>query len=134
MPIGNGDLGLNLWTEQNGDIVFLIGKTDSFSENGQLLKLGRVRVKMTPNPFTGGGFSQVLKVRDGEIDLEGGGSVDHPDLVRIWVDANHPVIHIEASTNAPVDMEADVELWRKPGPRDAAEWRRAGWYRGPART
>jgi alpha-L-fucosidase 2 len=112
MPIGNGDIGMNLWTEQNGAIVFLIGKTDAFSENGQLLKLGRVRVKLTPNPFVGSNFSQVLKVREGEIDLQGGSSADHPDLVRIWVDANHPVIHIEATTNDPVDVEADVELWR----------------------
>ena len=22
MPLGNGDIGLNIWTEQNGDIVF----------------------------------------------------------------------------------------------------------------
>src|ERR1700678_3642815 len=51
MPIGNGDLALNVWTEQNGDIVLLAAKSDAWSENGQLLKLGRVRVKLTPNPF-----------------------------------------------------------------------------------
>ena len=33
MPIGNGDIGLNVWTETNGDIVFYIGKTDAWSEN-----------------------------------------------------------------------------------------------------
>ena len=66
MPIGNGDLGLNVWTEQNGDLVFLIGKTDAYTENGQLVKLGRVRVHLTPNPFaSASGFQQELKLRDG---------------------------------------------------------------------
>src|ERR1035437_10479098 len=51
MPLGNGDIALNIWTEQSGDIVLLIAKSDAWSENGQLLKLGRVRVKLTPNPF-----------------------------------------------------------------------------------
>jgi alpha-L-fucosidase 2 len=26
MPLGNGDLALNVWTEQNGDIVLLLAK------------------------------------------------------------------------------------------------------------
>lgn len=51
MPLGNGDVALNVWTEQNGDIVLLLAKSDAWSENGQLLKLGRVRVKLKPNPF-----------------------------------------------------------------------------------
>jgi hypothetical protein len=51
MPIGNGDLGLNVWTEQNGDLVFLIGKNNAWTENAQLVKLGRVHVTLTPNPF-----------------------------------------------------------------------------------
>ncbi len=50
MPLGNGDIALNAWTEQNGDIVLLIAKSDSWSENGELLKLGRVRVSLKPNP------------------------------------------------------------------------------------
>ncbi len=53
MPIGNGDLAANLWTEQNGDLVLLLAKSDAWSENGQLLKLGRVRVRLLPNPFAG---------------------------------------------------------------------------------
>src|SRR5450756_3185566 len=51
LPVGNGDLALNVWTEQNGDIVLLVAKSDAWSENGQLLKLGQVRVKLSPNPF-----------------------------------------------------------------------------------
>ena len=51
MPVGNGDIGLNAWIEQNGDLVFYIGKIDSYDGNHNLLKLGRVRVSFSPNPF-----------------------------------------------------------------------------------
>jgi alpha-L-fucosidase 2 len=107
MPLGNGDIGLNLWTEQNGDIVFLIGKTDAWTENAQLVKLGRVRVKLTPNPFTGGSFHQTLKPGLGEVVLEGGGGT-----LRAWVDANSPVIHLEFEGKEPASLEAQIESWR----------------------
>ena len=53
MPIGNGDLAANVWTEQNGDLVLLVAKSDAWSEMGKLLKLGRVRIHIAPNPFAG---------------------------------------------------------------------------------
>src|SRR6266404_5087673 len=52
MPLGNGDIGLNLWVEESGELVFYIGKTDAWSESARLLKLGRVRVRLSPNPFS----------------------------------------------------------------------------------
>ena len=109
MPIGNGDIGLNVWTEQNGDLVFLIGKTDAWSENGQLVKLGRVRVKTTPNSFTKGrNFHQELRLNEGEIQIgDAAGAV-----MRVWVDANHPVVHIEVNNTQPAELQASVELWR----------------------
>src|SRR5882762_5900126 len=91
MPLGNGDIALNVWTEQNGDIVLLLAKSDAWSENGQLLKLARVRVRLTPNPFVApAAFAQTLKLETGEIQIQGGKSV-----ARIWVDANRPVIHLQ---------------------------------------
>ncbi len=39
MPIGNGDIGLNLWVNPTGELVFYVSKTDSWSENARLLKL-----------------------------------------------------------------------------------------------
>lgn len=51
MPLGNGDIGLNLWTEETGDLCFYISKTDSWDESGRLLKVGKVRLHLAPNPF-----------------------------------------------------------------------------------
>src|SRR5258708_32168276 len=73
MPLGNGDIALNVWTEQNGDIVLLLAKSDAWSENGQLLKLGRVRVKLTPNPFISSeAFTQTLRLETGEVQIQNG--------------------------------------------------------------
>ena len=74
MPIGNGDIGLNVWVEESGDLVFYISKTDAWDENGRLIKLGRVRVKLDPNPFTPAvPYRQTLKLHEAEIEVTGGG-------------------------------------------------------------
>jgi alpha-L-fucosidase 2 len=108
MPIGNGDIALNVWTEQNGDIVLLLAKSDAWSENGQLLKLGRVRFRLTPNPFVSAAFfKQTLRLESGDIQLQSGNNA-----VRIWADANHPAVHLEVRTAQPVELAVSSELWR----------------------
>jgi hypothetical protein len=108
MPIGNGDLAANVWTEQNGDLVLLIAKSDSWSEMGKLLKLGRVRISLKPNPFAGAAdFTQSLRLEDGAIEIKNGTNV-----ILVWADANHPVIHIQARLDRPATLQAGLELWR----------------------
>ena len=112
MPIGNGDIGLNVWVEENGDLLFYIAKTDAWSENCRLLKLGKVRVKLTPNPFTSGQtFTQTLDVKKGEIRIDAGTSPNAVAL-KIWLDANHPVIHIDGIAANGIDVQVDLEAWR----------------------
>ena len=61
MPLGNGEVGINLWVEEDGDLLFYISRTDSLSEVSRLLKVGEVRVSLSPNPFAAGSpFSQEL--------------------------------------------------------------------------
>ena len=112
MPLGNGDIGLNVWVEGSGDLLFYIGKTDAFSENDQLLKLGRVRVKLTPNPFAAGApFKQELRLWEGEVVIVAGERAQAA-MLHVWVDANRPVIHVEAEGQTPFEVQATVELWR----------------------
>ena len=54
MPIGNGDIGANLWVNPQGEINFYISKTDAWSENARLLKIGKIRLSLEPNPFMEG--------------------------------------------------------------------------------
>jgi hypothetical protein len=109
MPIGNGSLAANVWTEQNGDIVLLLSSPDAWTETGKLVKLGRIRVTATPNPFANSqGFHQSLHLEDGAIEIQSG-----PNTARIWIDANHPALHIEMHTERRTTLRAVLETWRK---------------------
>jgi hypothetical protein len=112
MPIGNGDIGINVWAEKNGDVILLLSKTDAWSENARLLKLGQVRLNITPNPFSDGNpFEQTLNLRQGEINIKAGHE-EQTVMIKIWVDANHPVIRIETESSKPFDLNATLEIWR----------------------
>ena len=118
MPLGNGDIGLNVWVEKSGDLLFYISKSDAWSDNPAgnygLIKLGRVRLKLTPAPFEAQAFRQTLRLRQGEILV----SADDGSSMRIWVDANHPVIHVEAKTRRPSSAEVQLESWRTEATKD----------------
>lgn len=112
MPIGNGEVGLNVWVEEDGDLLFYIARTDAWSEASRLLKLGRVRITLTPNPFTKGvPYGQELRLRDGSIEIVAG----RPDprvKLTVFVDAGSPVIHVIGESAQPVAVRAAVEIWR----------------------
>ncbi len=112
MPLGNGDIGLNVWVEENGDLLFYLSKTDAWDENARLLKLGRVRVSLTPNLFRADAdFRQELDLATGTIRIH---STNHDLQVTLllWVDANRPVVHLEINSDRPVDARVRLELWR----------------------
>jgi alpha-L-fucosidase 2 len=112
MPIGNGDLAANVWTEQSGDLVLLLSKADAWTEMGKLVKLGRVRIHLDQNPFAGGAaFTQVLRLENASIEIKSGNST-----MRIWIDANHPAMHVEMHLERPSVVQAKLELWRTTHP------------------
>lgn len=111
MPIGNGDIGINAWVEENGEVVFYVSKTDAWDENGRLCKIGRVRVKFDPALAVTGCLRQELKLHDGVIVVTSK-IQNHPATIRLWVDANHPVVRMESESSVPVRCRAEVELWR----------------------
>ena len=112
MPLGNGDIALNVWTEQNGDVLFYISKSDAWSEAGNLVKLGRVRVSLTPNPFINSApFQQVLYLKDSKIQISGGTGLQKTTLT-IWVDANHPVVRVQVSSPKTIGLKVKLDPWR----------------------
>ena len=112
MPAGNGDIGINLWVEKNGDLLFYLSKTDAWNEHSRLFKLGRVRLTLSPNPFKEGNqFLQELKLNDGIIHIEGGRMKSRVSL-DVWVDANHPVVEIKVKSATPVEGKVALEIWR----------------------
>ncbi len=112
MPAGNGDIGINIWAEKNGDLIFYLSKTDAWSENARLLKVGKVRLSLTPNPFMEGlPFKQELIVADGLIRIEAGKD-ESKVSIDVWVDANHPVVELYVKSTKPIEAKVTTEPWR----------------------
>jgi hypothetical protein len=110
MPCGGGDIGLNVWVEK-GDLLFYFSRSGTFDENNAFLKLGRVRVKLTPNPLDGAVFKQELILKHGYVSITG----THNGLttrVNVWVDVFQPVIHVDIQSEKAIAVEAIYENWR----------------------
>jgi hypothetical protein len=71
MPLGNGDLGANVWVNQEGVLNLLLSKTDAHSEIGRLLKIGKLELKLTPNLLDGPDFLQELAFEKGMLTIKG---------------------------------------------------------------
>lgn len=107
MPLGGGDIGLNVWVEK-GDLFFYFSRSGTFDEHNTLLKLGRVKVSLTPNPFADNeGFHQELVLKDGYI------LIAQKDVeIKLWVDVFKPIIHLDLESENPLKMNASYESWR----------------------
>lgn len=104
MPVGGGDIGLNVWAE-DGDLYFYIGRSGAYDEHGTLLKLGRVRVHIPGDSLSP--FSQTLRLREGYCELRLNGS-----RVELWADVHKPVIHVEIESPRAVAPVVSYQSWR----------------------
>ncbi len=111
MPCGGGDIGLNVWVE-DGDLLFFVCRSGNFDENGTLLKNGRVRMRMTPNPFEQAeGFQQELRLEQGFVSVVAGPEGQQV-RVQIWVDVFRPVVHVQVEADFEFTAESVFESWR----------------------
>lgn len=108
MPLGGGSIGLNVWVE-NGEVLFYLSKSGAFDENNQLLKLGRCRLRISPNPFDPSrtDFKQQLYLNESKVEIS-----SKSTTVRLWVEVHRPLVHVEVYSASPVDVEAGYENWR----------------------
>jgi hypothetical protein len=130
MPIGGGNIALNVWTENDGLLCY-IGSPDSWNDGPDLVKIGRLRVTLTPSPF-GRDFRQELDVASNSVRVSGRCEDGNQVSLRVWVDAFHPVVHVEGSATAPVTATVALESWRDEKSRhvgNAIEWQHRN---GPA--
>lgn len=110
MPCGGGDIGLNVWVEK-GELLIYMARTGILDENNTLLKAGRLRVKLSPNPFNGDQFEQTLHLEDGYITVTGKNGNLHT-TVSVWVDVQEPVVHVEVTSNRNTVAQVAYENWR----------------------
>lgn len=130
MPCGGGDIGLNVWVEQ-GNLYCYMARSGMFDENNAMLKAGRVRIKLSPNPFEGTDFKQELQLQNGSVVING----KHNGVsaqVNVWVDVFSPVIHFNISSSTPIKTEAAFESWRyKDRPVIKTENNQGSWKFSP---
>ncbi|MDR1675101.1 MAG: DUF5703 domain-containing protein [Tannerella sp.] len=112
MPIGNGDIGANVWVSPAGELLFYISKTDAWDGNGSLLKIGRLKISFTPNLLASGYFRQELDLSTGTIRITGKQNGKTLSLA-FRVDAASPVIHLDGESSVPVEMTVAYDGWRR---------------------
>ena len=110
MPVGGGDIGVNTWAE-DGDIFLYLGKSGAFDENNTLLKLGRIRLNISPNPFSSADFSQELQLDKGRVVFTANKD-GHIAKVIVWVDVFSPNVFVDVQSNKAVNAQAVYETWR----------------------
>lgn len=112
MPIGNGEVGANVWMEGNGNLVFFLSRTDAWAENAALYKLGKIRVSLYP--FLKGNdvsFNQFLNLEEGKIEITIKNSKDQIKL-DFLVDSESPVVYLNGKSSYPVEVNVSSEIWR----------------------
>jgi hypothetical protein len=130
MPLGNGDVAINAWVLQSGDLVFYVAKSDAFGGKSHVpypMKLGRVRVSLSPNPFASrSSFAQTLALDKGEMIVKAGNTGASVTLT-LWVDANSPTVRLQAHGDQAFQLTAALETWRTddvvmPAANNAVTW------------
>ena len=112
MPLGNGDIGINAWVQNDGNLYFYIAKTDAWDAFNSLLKIGRIRVRFSPNPFENQDlFEQHLDLDRGQIIIHAG-KKNRRLCIDLRVDATQPVVVLNAKSDSVFHMQVHVESWR----------------------
>ena len=111
MPCGGGDIGANVWVE-NDELLLYVNRAGCRDENGELLKSGRFRVKVSPNPFATGTFRQELVLREGCVIIEARQTEGTCVTIKVWIEVIRPIVHIDIDSTRPATVEATYESWR----------------------
>lgn len=119
MPLGNGELCVSLWVNEEGEICFYLSRSDALTELDRTVKLGMVKIGLHPNPFLEGSYVQTLDVADGYIHINGKGA-----NIDIFVDTQINRVIITGKSEEDVMIEASYFTWRN------EHWRPMGEFDG----
>jgi hypothetical protein len=112
MPLNGHSIGCNVWVE-DGAVLFYAAQSGAFDENNESLKLGRFRINLSPNPFLEGAtFKQELKLKEGYVQITALHPKSGTTTVKLWVETNRPVIHVDVESNNEIKMDVAYESWR----------------------
>jgi hypothetical protein len=109
MPIGNGEVGCNVWCTADGVLHGYVARSDSFSEASRLLKLGAFELPLR-RPGPGEFFEQRLRLGDGAVRVtigEGPARV----VATLFVDSGADVVHRRRQRVARSELR--LRSWRQ---------------------
>ena len=112
MPLGNGEVAVSLWVEEDGDLQLYIGRSDALTELDRNVKLGKVRITLSPNFFAKGKpFRQEFKLRKGCVDITAGDEAEQAKI-KVFVDSSNPAIYIAGEFTCPTEVTCKYQNWR----------------------
>ena len=106
LPLGNGDVGANVWLDRAGTLHLLFSKTDSWTELNRLVKTGHFSLALSPNPFAEGARF-TLCLADGMLRIQA-----EKASVSLYADANAPCVRLLAEADAPLAAHLEVHNYR----------------------
>lgn len=112
MPIGNGEVGANVWMEKNGNLLFYLSRTDAWAENSALYKLGKIRVSLFPFVIDSQtSFKQYLNLEKGFIEFDIQKETEKVEL-KFFVDNESPIVYLQGKSTYPLQVYVSSEIWR----------------------
>lgn len=110
LPIGNGDIGANVWIDEERKINLLLSKTDALSELTRPLKLGLVKIGFSNEIFNSENkFSSTLLLQDGCIYI----TVETNRLkINVYIDAYNPAIRFGFEADFETNISVEAVIWR----------------------
>lgn len=119
MPLGNGELACSAWMDAAGLNLYL-SRTDALTERDRTVKLGLLRVSVSPNPFGSAQFVQTLEIASGRMLVR-----DGTNELELFVAADEPVVYLAGRFDQPRCVTAEWSTWRtapySPHPQETAE-------------
>ncbi|MFQ8806036.1 MAG: DUF5703 domain-containing protein [Alistipes indistinctus] len=111
MPLGNGGPGIGLWVEPWATCCSTSPGPIRGSETGRLLKLGKVRVSLSPNRCSGLRFHSTAQPPAGN-DRNHRRTGKERTKLTVFADPGAPVLHLLCTSSRPVNVTAASEPWR----------------------
>ena len=106
MPIGNGSLLANVWTEKGGDVCVSLARYSRSDDSAK--KIGTLRFQFDPGLNTSrDSFRQMLRFKYGEVVVKNMRQKENPSY-SFFVDAKRDILHLQFRTKSPVPLRV---LW-----------------------
>jgi len=107
LPIGNGDIGANVWADKDGCVRILLSKTDTLSEIGNILKVGLVKLHFSAPIFIEEEPEAYLDLNDGTVTIR-----NRIASVQIAAFRGKKLVAVRFTSQAKIEMTAESVIWR----------------------